>query len=50
MSARRLGRWSYDNTSTLPGVAGWHLDGSPVVIDFMPGMTDVDPGRGLYLG
>jgi hypothetical protein len=49
-AARRWGRWAYDNTSTLYGVAGWHLDGSPVVIDFMPGVTDGEPGRGLYLG
>ena len=48
--ARRIGRWTYNTESTLYGEAGWHLDGSPVVIDFMPGMTDGEPGRGLYLG
>jgi hypothetical protein len=47
---RRIGRWAYNSDSTLYGEAGWHLDGSPVVIDFMPGMTDCEPGRGLYLG
>jgi hypothetical protein len=35
--SRRIGRWTYDNTSTRYGVAGWHLDDSPLVIDFMPG-------------
>jgi len=47
---KRIGRWTYNSESTLYGEAGWHLDDSPVVIDFMPGMTDCEPGRGLYLG
>ena len=47
---KRIGRWTYNSESTLDGEAGWHLDDSPVVIDFMPGMTDCEPGRGLYLG
>lgn len=47
--SRRLGRWAYNSESTRYGVAGWHLDGSPVVIDFMPGFTDGAPARGMYL-
>lgn len=35
--SRRMGRWVYNSDSTLYGEAGWHLDGSPVVLDFMPG-------------
>ena len=34
---RRRGRWTYDTGSNRYGVAGWHLDGTPLVIDFMPG-------------
>lgn len=48
--SKRMGRWAYNSESTQYGEAGWHLDDSPVVIDFMPGMTDCEPGRGLYLG
>ena len=54
--SRRIGRWVYNSDSTLYGEAGWHLTGSsgeggrPIVIDFMPGMYDGEPGRGLYLG
>jgi hypothetical protein len=35
--ARRRGRWTYNSDSTMYGEAGWHLDGTPLVIDFMPG-------------
>jgi hypothetical protein len=35
--SKRIGRWVYNSTSTRYGIAGWHLDDSPVVIDFMPG-------------
>lgn len=28
---------------------GLHLDGGPIVIDFMPGFTDGEPCRGMYL-
>lgn len=52
-TGRRIGRWAYNSDSTLYGVAGWHLDNSPVVIAFRPfrlGMTDCRPSRGLYLG
>jgi hypothetical protein len=48
--SRRIGRWVYDDRDFDYGNAGWHLDGSPLVIDFMPGMTDCEPGRGMYLG
>jgi hypothetical protein len=34
---KRIGRWVYNSDSTLYGEAGWHLDGGPVVLDFMPG-------------
>ena len=47
--ARRRGRWTYNSDSSYYGEAGWHLDGTPVVIDFMPGYTDCAPGRGMYL-
>jgi hypothetical protein len=33
---KRIGRWVYDDTDNHYGVAGWHLDGTPLVIDFMP--------------
>jgi hypothetical protein len=46
---RRRGRWTYNSDSTRYGVAGWHLDGTPLVIDFMPGYTDCEPSRGMYL-
>jgi hypothetical protein len=32
----RRGRWTYNSRSTRYGIAGWHLDGTPLVIDFMP--------------
>jgi hypothetical protein len=28
---RRIGRWAYDGNEPRPG---WHLDGSPVVLDY----------------
>jgi uncharacterized protein (DUF2237 family) len=34
--SRRFGRWTYNSNSTRYGEAGWHLEGGPVVIDFMP--------------
>jgi hypothetical protein len=46
MSARRRGRWMYNNESTRYGVAGWHLDSTPLVLDFMPGHGY--DGRGEY--
>lgn len=49
---RRIGRWTYDSDSTLYGEAGWHLDGGPVVLDFMPGRPaecgHFPPCRGEY--
>jgi hypothetical protein len=33
---RRVGRWTYNSDSTYYGEAGWHLDGTHVVIDWMP--------------
>ena len=45
----RRGRWTYDSTTTYYGAAGWHLDGTPIVIDFMPGYIDCEPSRGMYL-
>jgi hypothetical protein len=35
--SRRIGRWAYNSDSTQYGEAGWRLDGTPVVIDYMPG-------------
>lgn len=50
---RRIGRWTYDGTSNQYGIAGWHLDGGPIVLDFMPGhhgCCNGGPGRcGAYL-
>ena len=46
---RRWGRWVYSDRNGQYGCSGWLLDGSPLVLDFMPGMTDCEPGRGLYL-
>jgi hypothetical protein len=51
---RRIGRWVYDDSDGEYGNAGWHLDGSPVVIDFMPGNHQCCIGgprccRGCYL-
>lgn len=51
---RRIGRWVYDDSDRHWGAAGWHLDGSPVVIDFMPGDHSCCNGgrrccRGCYL-
>lgn len=34
---RRRGRWTWNTDSIKYGEAGWHLDGTPLVIDFMPG-------------
>jgi hypothetical protein len=52
MSARRRGRWTYNSESTLYGEAGWHLDGSVIVVDFMPGRPSecwhTPPHRGEY--
>ena len=31
-----IGRWTLSDTSTRYGVAGWHLDGGPIVLDWMP--------------
>jgi hypothetical protein len=45
----RRGRWTYNSDSLRYGEAGWHLDGSPLVLDFMPGYTDCGPSRGMYL-
>jgi hypothetical protein len=47
---RRIGRWIYNSESTLYGEAGWHLKGSPIVIDFMLGADPDERGRGIYLG
>jgi hypothetical protein len=52
--SRRIGRWAYDSTGTLPGDAGWHLDGGPVVLDFFRGNHQCCIGgprccRGCYL-
>jgi hypothetical protein len=52
--SRRIGNWVYNSDSTLYGEAGWHLDGSPLVIDFMPGHHGCCNGsprccRGTYL-
>jgi hypothetical protein len=35
--AHRRGRWTYNSESSRYGVAGWHLDDSDLVIDWMPG-------------
>jgi hypothetical protein len=34
---RRRGRWAYNSESTRYGEAGWHLEDTSIVIDFMPG-------------
>jgi len=52
--ARRRGRWTYNSDSAMYGEAGWHLDGTPLVIDFMPGDHQCCNGgpnccRGCYL-
>jgi hypothetical protein len=52
--AHRRGRWTYDGTTGLYGEAGWHLDGTPLVIDFMPGNHQCCNGgprccKGCYL-
>jgi hypothetical protein len=31
-----IGRWTLNDASTLYGEAGWHLDGGPIVLDWMP--------------
>jgi hypothetical protein len=51
---RHIGRWTYNSDSGLYGEAGWHLDGTPLVIDFMPGNHQCCNGgprccRGCYL-
>lgn len=51
---RRIGRWIYNADDGLPGEPGWHLDGGPVVLDFMPGHHGCCNGgsrccRGCYL-
>ena len=50
--SRRIGRWTYNSDSTYYGEAGWHLDGGPVVLDFMPGLPaecpHSPPCRGEY--
>jgi hypothetical protein len=50
--AKRIGRWVYDDRDFAYGAAGWLLDGSPVVLDFMPGHCD-DPASarrgGVYM-
>jgi hypothetical protein len=49
--ARRRGRWTYDATDNHYGEAGWHLDGTPIVIDFMPGDHQCcNGGRGCCHG
>lgn len=49
---RRRGRWTYNSESTRYGEAGWHLDGTPYVLDFMPGRPSecghYPPCRGEY--
>jgi hypothetical protein len=52
--SRRIGRWVYNSDSTYYGEAGWHLDGGPIVLDFMPGHHGCCNGgprccRGTYL-
>jgi len=37
MTTRRRDRWTYNSDSSQYGEAGWHLDGTPLVLDFMPG-------------
>jgi hypothetical protein len=49
--SKRIGRWTYDGSEPLPG---WHLDNSPVVLDFDPGShscCDGGPGcrGGAYI-
>jgi hypothetical protein len=47
----RRGRWTYNGGEALYGIAGWHLDGTPLVIDFMPGNHQCcNGGRGCCHG
>ena len=43
--ARRRGRWTYEGQSDVPG---WHLDGTPLVLDFDP-LDSSCAVRGAYL-
>ena len=43
--SRRIGRWIYNSESTRYGEAGWHLDGGPIVLDWMPACDEgCEPG------
>jgi hypothetical protein len=51
VTGTRIGRWVFSEESIQYGEAGWHLDGSPVVIDFMPDAEDYGSGiEGCFLG
>ena len=41
----RAGRWVLDDESARYGEAGWHLDGGPIVLDWMPACEEgCEPG------
>jgi hypothetical protein len=48
--SRHWGRWTYNSDSIQYGEAGWHLNGTPLVLDFMPGRSGECPHTGRCRG